>query len=303
VTVRPIVALVALLLAAPASAKAPAKPVKGSVKWEPSFAAAMKKAKAESKPVMIDFWADWCGYCHMLDRTTYRDPAVVRRSASMVSVKVDAEGSDDEVLIASRYLVGSLPTILFISPGGRTILRLNGYLPPARFDQALAELEKRLPLVMGPEGVLAKDPNDVDSLIKLGLHVYVQVTQMAERDPEQRMSKVMFEDAMDLLTRAQRLDRERPSTERKSVRGALGLLYAYGGKYAEAEATLKEALALSPTDADHDVRALSSLGELYLQQKKNDLARDTFKKLVERYPESEEAAIAKQYLKSLQGKS
>jgi thiol-disulfide isomerase/thioredoxin len=288
--------LVALLLAAPAARPAPLPP--RSLKWESSLAAALEKAKASGKPVMIDFWAEWCGYCHLLDRTTYRDPSVIRRSAAFVSVKVNSEGSPDEVRIASRYLVNSLPTILFLSPGGRPFLRLSGYLPANRFLMALAEMTRRSAFVLDQEAILAREPNDPAALRTLGLHAFTQITLMAERDPDQRMSKQMFEDAQDLLSRACRVDQGQAPAERKRVRSALGILHGYEGKFAEAEALLKEALAL-PADAENDARAYSGLGEIYMMQKKKDLAREAFRQVVEHYPQSDDAQLAKRYLQTL----
>ena len=58
----------ALLLAGPTPAK--------GVQWEKNFDQAMELAAKHDMPVMVDFWADWCGWCHRLDRTTYVDPVV-----------------------------------------------------------------------------------------------------------------------------------------------------------------------------------------------------------------------------------
>ena len=92
------------------------------LKWEKSFEEALKKARATRRPVLIDFWAEWGGWCHRLDQTTYVDGLVVKMGEDFVSVKVDTEGGRQQQEIAERYDVTQLPTILFVSPAGRVLL-------------------------------------------------------------------------------------------------------------------------------------------------------------------------------------
>ncbi len=106
------------------------------------FDALLRKAQADCKPVMIDFFADWCAACKELDKKTYTAPQVAQESQRFVNIKVDGT-EDDEVLteLYARYGVTGLPTVAFIDPLGQTLEspRVTGYMPPDRF---LGEMKK-----------------------------------------------------------------------------------------------------------------------------------------------------------------
>src|SRR5262245_22621205 len=164
------VSCVALLLAGHGGGK----PEMG-IKWERSFEEALKKARAARKPVMIDFWAEWCGWCHRLDQTTYVDPRVVRMSEDFVAVKVDTEGGARQAQIAERYDVGGqLPSIVFTSPQGRVLLKITGFQGPGQFPATLEKAREIGARVMAWESVLDDDPNDAMALMRLGTHLYEQ---------------------------------------------------------------------------------------------------------------------------------
>jgi len=107
------------------------------IAWGHDEAAALATAKAEGRPVMIDFTADWCAACKELEHLTYTDAGVIEASQGLVPVMIDATRGDDPAVKAliQKYDVGGLPTVKFLRPDGTPIedLTVTGFLPPADF--------------------------------------------------------------------------------------------------------------------------------------------------------------------------
>jgi thiol:disulfide interchange protein len=92
--------------------------------WKTDFKGALAEASKLNKPVMVDFFATWCGPCKMLDRETYSNPKVIEAAQTWISVKIDV---DKEPELASRYQVRSIPTIAFLRPDGSFISQHVGF--------------------------------------------------------------------------------------------------------------------------------------------------------------------------------
>jgi len=97
-----------------------------------------KAAAAEGKPMMVDFYTDWCGWCKTLDEETYSDAKVIAKSKEFVCVKVDAEKDKGS---AEKYDVTGFPTILFLDSSGTKIHETVGYAPA---DEFLGEMDTAL---------------------------------------------------------------------------------------------------------------------------------------------------------------
>jgi thiol:disulfide interchange protein DsbD len=105
--------------------------------------AALARARAEHKPVMIDFFAEWCAACKELDRETYVAPAVVAEAERFVRIKVDGTNAVDPVdTLYQRFGVNGLPTVAFVSSDGKVLddPRVTGFLGPEKFTETLRQV-------------------------------------------------------------------------------------------------------------------------------------------------------------------
>jgi thiol:disulfide interchange protein DsbD len=98
-------------------------------------------ANAGGRPVMLDFYADWCVSCKEMEKLTFTDIRVRKQFADMVLVQVDvtANDADDKAMLKRFNLFGPPGIILFDKagreiPGGRVI----GYQDPDKFLRSLS---------------------------------------------------------------------------------------------------------------------------------------------------------------------
>jgi thioredoxin-like negative regulator of GroEL len=107
------------------------------IAWLTNLQDAEARAAVERVPMMIDFYADWCGWCRVLDKRTYSDPTVRELAARVVPVKVN---SDFNPSVARQYGVTGLPTIVFLDRHGNELSRVVGYRDASGFAAVLREV-------------------------------------------------------------------------------------------------------------------------------------------------------------------
>ncbi|WP_194713635.1 protein-disulfide reductase DsbD [Noviherbaspirillum soli] len=103
--------------------------------------AALARAKAQGKPAMLDFYADWCVSCKEMEKLTFTDNRVRQQFEGMVLLQADvtANNADDRALLKRFRLFGPPGIILFGKDGVEaTQGRVIGYQDADRFLRSLA---------------------------------------------------------------------------------------------------------------------------------------------------------------------
>ena len=144
----------ALLIGTLAGSRDPLQPLAGlrgtalaaeekKLPFEPvrSLAELDARLAAVDRPVMLDFYADWCVSCKEMERYTFADPAVRAKMATFTLLKADvtANTPEDKALLARFGLYGP-PGIIFFSPDGKEIpgQRVVGFQEAGLFLKQLA---------------------------------------------------------------------------------------------------------------------------------------------------------------------
>lgn len=140
-----------ILIGAAAGSRDPLQPLSvlrggGAAELKPAFEPVRSVAEldarlsAATRPVMLDFYADWCVSCKEMERDTFAAPEVRARLAGFTLLKADVTANDVEhQALLKRFGLYGPPGILFFAPGGREIdsARTVGFVLPEAFAASL----------------------------------------------------------------------------------------------------------------------------------------------------------------------
>ncbi len=185
-------------------------------------------------PVLIDFWADWCGPCKQLSPILERLADEAAGAWELAKVDVDANQA-----ISSQLQIQSIPTV-FLALGGRLVPGFQGALPEAQLRQFLEQVLEaaRQAGLPGPDG---------DPLVAEAPPVPVDPELLAAEDA------LATEDYAAAITAYDALLARKPGNEEAKLGKAWAQLLQRAGVL-DAEQVLAAAAA-APDDVDAQTRA------------------------------------------------
>lgn len=104
------------------------------------YQAALQESQRTGKPVILDFYADWCGPCRWMKANTWNDARVTAAMRNYVFLSINV---DQNAELSHLFGISSIPHVLVISPEGKILASQVGAMPP---DRLLAWLPEAKPI-------------------------------------------------------------------------------------------------------------------------------------------------------------
>jgi len=115
---------------APAGAKEISAADLNADKWYSSLEEAKKIAASTNKKIFVDFMAEWCGPCKMLDKEVFQTEKFKKLSSKFVFLKIDVDKQPD---VSKTYNIEAMPTQMVLNADGSVLKKTVGYGGPEPF--------------------------------------------------------------------------------------------------------------------------------------------------------------------------
>lgn len=254
----------------------------GAIQWYKDLGQASEAARKKNQPMMIDFWADWCAPCKIMDAEVYSHPAL--RAAARQKIVAVRIHFDLQPELARKYNVEALPCLVFTNSYGTELLRHRGFLEAEDLTAVLRALPADLSEINRLDRILREDPNRFESLRAMG---------------RQLRAAGFFGSSNGFYEKAlQREEAKKDSAQREAILLEMGLnsLELHDGK--QAAATFEKGLKEFP-QSERRADLLLGLGQAYVLSEAPDKARKYLREIVAQYPNSATAETARKILTQL----
>ncbi len=104
------------------------------------IASALEEAQRTGNLILVDFYAEWCSPCKVLDNTILPHPLVKEALKAFLFLHVD---TDEFPKAGEEYAIDAMPTMLVLDSEGRELYRFIGLMEPADLAQRLDAIVQR----------------------------------------------------------------------------------------------------------------------------------------------------------------
>jgi thioredoxin-related protein len=237
--------------------------------WLKSISAAQKTAKEKNQLILVDMFAEWCGWCHRFEREVFPSEAFQNASSDLVLLRLNTEDRGEGQQLARKYQVTSLPTFLLLAPDLSIAGVIRGYAPAPQFVEMLKETRQKYASFQKRVKNEASMTKDYPGRLELAKEF---TSRNAFDKSEPRLRKLTTEKGV-------------PASIRDEAYYHLAVVYAMQNKFDEGLKTVRELTTVSKLgDAVERARLLS--GQIYLQQGNVQGAVNEFKSFKKQYPNS-----------------
>ena len=123
---------------------------KRGISWIPYNQTLLTLAARENRPVIVDFYADWCAPCRAMEKEVFGDPRVAKEGSHFLMMRVDLTSRHPrQKEILRRYRIRGVPTIVFINGRGdeERGLRIETYTGTDEVLKRMKRLRSKSPPV------------------------------------------------------------------------------------------------------------------------------------------------------------
>lgn len=112
--------------------------------WHPAYESAAAKSRETERPMLIHFYAEWCGPCRRMEAGVLNHPTVLDGLRDRVAaVKVNYDRRPD---LVGRFNISLLPCDVLVAPDGEVLLKTTGYASETTYVERIARLAPATPV-------------------------------------------------------------------------------------------------------------------------------------------------------------
>ena len=237
--------------------------------WHKSVAAAQKVAKQKNQLILVDMFAQWCGWCHRFEREVFPAEVFQKATEDIILLRLDTEDGGEGTQYARKYQITSLPTFMLLAPDLSVAGMIRGYAPPNEFVKILNDTR-------GQYEAFLKKANNEDAIAKnytARMELAKEfLTRSAYDKSETRLKKLATEKGV-------------PAAIRDEAYYQLAVGYAMQDRYDEGLKTIRTLTGMSKAGESVE-RARILAGQIYMQQGNLLGAANEFRSFKKTFPNS-----------------